>query len=197
MDPISNKKEFDDLTVNLRDLAYSYIEKYSPSKQQTKTYLLKKYLKKFQGSRQKKEVTEIINNIVSNLEKSHFLNDSLYSDSKARMLFRRGYSLNKIGHSLRSKGIEQKNIKSSLEKIRNEKSDPDFVSAMKICKKRRIGPMRPEANRELFYKKDIGILARSGFSYEVSKKILFNSDECSVLHSLILLSARVSREFSI
>jgi len=172
MDPISNKKEFDDLTVNLRDLAYSYIEKYNPSKQQTKTYLLKKYLKKFQGSRQKKEVTEIINNIVSNLEKSHFLNDSLYSDSKARMLFRRGYSLNKIGHSLRSKGIEQKNIKSSLEKIRNEKSDPDFVSAMKICKKRRIGPMRPEANRELFYKKDIGILARSGFSYEVSKKIL-------------------------
>ena len=58
MDPISNKKEFDDLTVNLRDLAYSYIEKYNPSKQQTKTYLLKKYLKKFQGSRQKKEVTK-------------------------------------------------------------------------------------------------------------------------------------------
>ena len=172
MDPISNKKEFDDLTVNLRDLAYSYIEKYSPSKQQTKTYLLKKYLKKFQGSRQKKEVSEIINNIVSNLEKSHFLNDSFYSDSKARMFFRRGYSLNKIGHSLRSKGIEQKNIKLSLEKIRKEKSDPDFVSAMKICKKRRIGPIRPEANRELFYKKDMGILARAGFSYEISKKIL-------------------------
>ena len=54
MDPISNKKEFDDLTINLRDLAYSYIEKYNPSKQQIKTYLLKKYLKKFQGSSQKK-----------------------------------------------------------------------------------------------------------------------------------------------
>ena len=64
MDPISNKKEFEDLTANLRDLAYSYIEKYSPSKQQTKTYLLKKYLKKFQGSKTKKEITEIIDNIV-------------------------------------------------------------------------------------------------------------------------------------
>ena len=32
--------------------------------------------------------------------------------------------------------------------------------------------MRPEANRELFYKKDMGILARSGFSYDISKKIL-------------------------
>jgi len=172
MDPISNKKEFDDLTVNLRDLAYSYIEKYNPSKQQTKTYLLKKYLKRFQGSKQKKEVTEILDNIVSNLEKSHFLNDSLYSDSKARSLFRRGYSLNKIIYSLKIKGIEQKNIKLSLEKIKNEKSDPDFVSAMKICKKRRIGPIRHESNRELFYKKDMGILARSGFSYEISKKVL-------------------------
>ena len=47
MDPISNKKEFDDLTINLRDLAYAYIEKYNPSKQQIKTYLLKKYLTKF------------------------------------------------------------------------------------------------------------------------------------------------------
>ena len=58
------------------------------------------------------------------------------------------------------------------QKIKNEKSDPDFISAMKICKKRRIGPMRPESNRELFYKKDMGILARSGFSYDISKKIL-------------------------
>ncbi len=137
MDSISNKKEFDDLTINLRDLAYSYIEKYNPSKQQTKTYLLKKYLTKFQGSKQRKEITEIIDNIVSNLEKSHFLNDKLYSDSKARMLLRRGYSLNKINNSLRVKGIEQKNIQDTLEKIKNNEPDPDFNSAMKICKKKK------------------------------------------------------------
>ena len=57
MDPISNKKEFEDLTANLRDLAYSYIEKYNPSKQQIKIYLLKKYLKKFQSSKAKKEIS--------------------------------------------------------------------------------------------------------------------------------------------
>ena len=41
-----------------------------------------------------------------------------------------------------------------------------------MCKKRRIGPSREENNRPLFYKKDIGILARAGFSYEISKKIM-------------------------
>ena len=172
MDPISNKKEFEDLTANLRDLAYSYIEKYNPSKQQTKTYLLKKYLTKFQGSKSRKEVSEIIDKIVIGLEKHNYLNDALYSDAKARNLYRRGYSLNKISYSLKSKGLEEKFIKNSIDKIKNEKSDPDFVSAIKICKKKRIGPMRPGANRELFYKKDMGVLARSGFSYDISKKLL-------------------------
>ena len=186
MDSISNKKDFDDLTRNLRDLAYTYIEKYNPSKQQIKTYLLKKYLRKFQGTKVKKEITQIIENIVVNLEKNNFLNDSLYSDSKARSLLRRGYSLNKISNSLRSKGIDNNNIKLSLEKIKNDKPDPDFNSAMKICKKRRIGPMRTESNRPLFYKKDMGILARSGFSYDISKKILsMKKDEFNQLIIII------------
>ena len=70
------------------------------------------------------------------------------------------------------KGIDQKYIKSSISKIKENESDPDFFSAIKICKRRRIGPSREESNRTLFYKKDISILARSGFSYEVSKKVL-------------------------
>ena len=53
MNPIYNKKDFEDLSTNLKDLAYSYIEKYSPSKQQLKIYLLKKYLTKFRGSQTK------------------------------------------------------------------------------------------------------------------------------------------------
>ena len=38
-------------------------------------------------------------------------------------------------------------------KIKDDKIEPDFVSALKLCKRRRIGPLRPESNRELFYKK--------------------------------------------
>ena len=88
------------------------------------------------------------------------------------MLLRRGYSLNKINQSLRQKGIEYKYIKQSIEKIKDDKIEPDFVSALKLCKRRRIGPIRPSSNRELFYKKDMGILARGGFNFELSKRVL-------------------------
>ncbi len=172
MNPTANKSDFEDLTTNLRDLAYSYLEKYSPSKQQLKVYLLKKYLTKIKGTKSKKEVTTIINEIVINLEKNKILNDEMYSDSKARMYLRRGYSLNKINQTLRNKGVDSKFINQSINKIKEDQIEPDFVSALKLCRRRRIGPLRPDANRELFYKKDMGILARGGFSFELSKRVL-------------------------
>ena len=172
MNPTLNKSDFEDLTTNLKDLAYSYLEKYSPSKQQLKIYLLKKYLLKIKGTKSKKEVSLIIDKIVANLEKNRIINDELYSDSKARMFLKRGYSLNKINQTLRTKGIDSKFIKKTIDKIKDNEIEPDFVSALKLCKRRRIGPLRPEANRELFYKKDMGILARGGFSFELSKRVL-------------------------
>ena len=172
MNPTVNKNDFEDLTTSLRDLAYAYLEKYSPSKQQLKVYLLKKYLTKIKGTKSKKEVTLIIDEIISKLEKNRVLNDEMYSDSKARIFLRRGYSLNKINQSLRNKGIDSKFIKQSIDKIKEDEIEPDFVSALKLCKRRRIGPLRPESNRELFYKKDMGVLARGGFSFELSKRIL-------------------------
>ncbi len=172
MNPILNKKDFEALSTNLKDLAYSYLEKYNPSKQQLKVYLLKKYLVKFSGSKTKKEVSDLINNILENLEKNRLINDELYSDSKARTLLKKGYSLNKINQSLKNKGIDNNIIKNSINKIKENNIEPDFVSAIKLCKRRRLGPVRPESNRELFYKKDMGVMARSGFNYEISKKVL-------------------------
>ena len=186
MNPTSNKSDFEDLTTNLRDLAYSYLERYSPSKQQLKVHLLKKYLTKIKGTKSKKEVSNIIDEIILGLEKNKILNDELYSDSKARMFLRRGYSLNKINQSLRNKGIETKYIKQSIDKIKEDEMEPDFVSALKLCKRRRIGPLRPDANRELFYKKDMGILARGGFSFELSKRVLdLETDEFHKLVKII------------
>ena len=172
MNPTLNKSDFEDLTTNLKDLAYSYLEKYNPSKQQLKVYLLKKYLTKIKGTTSKREVSSIIDEIILNLEKNKIINDELYSDSKARMFLRRGYSLNKINQSLRNKGIDSKHIKQSIDKIKEDQIEPDFVSALKLCKRRRIGPLRPEANRELFYKKDMGILARGGVNFDLSKRVL-------------------------
>ena len=172
MNPIKNKKDLETTIEEITNFAHLYLEKYSPSKQQLKTYLYKKLVKKYQGISNKKEIFNLIDAVVSSLVDQKFLSDRYYSDTKSKAFLKRGYSLNKIRYSLIKKGIDEKFIKASISKIKENESDPDFFSAIKICKRRRIGPLREESNRTLFYKKDISILARSGFSYETSKKIL-------------------------
>jgi len=172
MNPIKNKKNLEETIDEIRTFAYSYIEKYSPSQQQLKIYLLKKLIKSQQKTSSKKEIFNLIDSVIATLVDQKFLSDKYYSDAKSKAFYRRGYSLNKIRYNLIKKGINQKYIKASISKIKENESDPDFFSAIKICKRRRIGPNREESNRSLFYKKDISILARSGFSYETSKKVL-------------------------
>ena len=173
MIPIRNRKKTLEVTVEeMRNFALAYVEKYAPSKQQLKTYLLKKYLKTSLLNVKKQDVTNLIDIVLSDLEKNRFINDKFYSNSKARSMIQRGSSINKIRNYLIGKGINSEFIKETVDKIHDENSDQDFFSAIKICKKKRIGPARTEENRPLFYKKDISLLARNGFDFETSKKVM-------------------------
>ncbi len=97
MIPIKNKKKNFDYTVEeMRNFSFAYLEKYSPSKQQLKTYLLKKYLKSSATKVKKKDVIDLIDIVLFDLEKNKFINDKYYSDTKAKNLIQKGSSINKI-----------------------------------------------------------------------------------------------------
>ena len=173
MIPIRNKRKSLKVTVEeMRNFAFAYVEKYAPSKQQLKTYLLKKYLKISVPNVKKQDVNNLIDIVLSDLEKNRFINDKFYSHSKAKSMIQRGSSINKIRNYLIGKGISEEFIKETVNKIKDENSDQVFFSAIKICKKKRIGPARVEDNRSLFYRKDISLLARNGFNFETSKKVM-------------------------
>ena len=54
MNPIKNKKDLETTIDEIRNFAYSYLDKYSPSKQQLRTYLFKKLIKSKQKISSKK-----------------------------------------------------------------------------------------------------------------------------------------------
>jgi len=187
MIPIKNKKKSLEVTVDeMRNFSFAYIEKYAPSKQQLKTYLLKKYIKSKIPNVNKKNIIDLIDVVLEDLENTKFLNDQFYSDSKAKSLIQRGSSINKIRQYLMSKGVKNNYIKDTIDKIKDKNEDQDFFSAIKICKKKRIGPARNENNRSLFMKKDLGILARSGFDFETSKRVIdIDKDEFLKITNLL------------
>ena len=68
MIPIRNKKKTLEMTVEeMRNFAFVYVEKYAPSKQQLKTYLLKKYLKSSGSKVNKSDITNLIDIVLSDM----------------------------------------------------------------------------------------------------------------------------------
>ena len=161
-----------DTVEEIKELALKYLDKYQPSKKSLQIYLFRKAIDAQSNTIEKSEIIKKIDIVLDDLEEKGILNDTLYSEIKSKNFLKRGYSLNKIKQHLSQKGIGSELLKQTIEKIQNDHANPDFYSAIRICKKRRLGPYRPDANKEIFYKKDMGVLARSGFSYDLSKEVL-------------------------
>ena len=135
MIPIRNKKKTLKVTVEeMRNFAFSYVEKYAPSKQQLKTYLLKKYLKFSVPDVKKQDVNNLIDIVLSDLEKNRFINDKFYSDSKAKSMIQRGNSINKIRYYLIGKGIKDEFIKDTLSKFIDQNSEHRHIPLANISK---------------------------------------------------------------
>ena len=84
MNPIKNKKDLETTINEMRKFAYAYLEKYSPSKQQLRTHLFKKFLKKNQKISNKKELFNLIDTVIVTLIDQKLISDKYYSDLKTK-----------------------------------------------------------------------------------------------------------------
>ena len=74
MIPIKNKKKNLEATIDeMRNFALNYVEKFAPSKQQLKTYLLKKYLRSKVDNVKRSNISDLIEIVAEDLEKSKFI----------------------------------------------------------------------------------------------------------------------------
>ena len=159
----NRKKTLQATVEEMRNFSFAYIERYAPSKQQLRTYLLKKYLKANLENIKKQDITDLIDVVLQDLEKTKFINDKFYSESKSRSLIQRGSSVNKIRNYLMTKGINDRYIKETIDKIKEDNSDQDFFSGIKICKKKRIGPARVEDNQSTILQKGYCFISKKWF----------------------------------
>ena len=106
MNPIKNKKDLEASIDEIKNFAYSYLDKYSPSKQQLRIYLFKKLIKKKKTISSRKEIFNLIDVVIQTLVDEKFLSDKYYSDAKSKVFLRRGYSINKIRYNLGAEELD-------------------------------------------------------------------------------------------
>ena len=69
MIPSKSKKNLEATVEEIRKFSFSYLEKYAPSKQQLRIYLLKKFFKSSNFYVAKSELLTLIDLVISDLEK--------------------------------------------------------------------------------------------------------------------------------
>ena len=111
--------------------------------------------------------------IIERYQASGLLDDRRYASTIAWSLRERGSSAWAIEHKLAARGVDASAIRDAISDADKDcDEDAELVSARRFARRRRLGPHRPDAERKARRDRDLGALARAGFSLDVARRVL-------------------------
>ena len=149
----------------LMKYAINYLSKYSSSKANLEIILNKKIRRLKIEKKDKFFLYNSIEKIINDLEKNNLINDYNYISSKFDLFFHQGKSRIFIKSFFQQKGIEKDVIDKAFETFEKNNSNWEAESAKIFAKKKRLSNDKDK-------EKNLSKLARAGFNFEISKKIL-------------------------
>ncbi len=146
--------------------AIDYLSKYDSSKNNLLNILKSKIFRLEINGIEKNKLLNTLNNIIIKLEKNKFIDDNRYSLSKITSLSRAGKSKKYIFSYLLKKGVLKFDIQNCLNEFEKNDDNWELNSAKLFAKKKKFYDSKDS------YEKKLAKMARAGFNYEISKKIL-------------------------
>lgn len=158
---------------SLRNIALYYLQRYASSRENLKRVLMRRVLRSAQIHEiDMDEASGWVDALVEQLASSGMVNDLTYAEGRMRALFRRGVSPNGIRQRLQQKGVEGDAIEQVMNTLYAANYDPNLKAAIKLAKRRRLGPYRLAEKRQERQDKDLAALARAGFDYQTAQKVI-------------------------
>lgn len=109
----------------------------------------------------------LIDPVVARTVSSGLVDDRRYAEARVASFRRRGASTRGIKAKLAAKGVGREVVESALE---GEDGD-ERAAALALARRRKIGPFRP-GDRASFRQKDMAVLARAGFAFDVARGVI-------------------------
>lgn len=103
------------------------------------------------------------------------VDDRAYAMQQAASLSRRGVSTKGIRYRLAQKGVGEDLIRAALAALAAE-GGSELAAACALVRRRRLGPYRASEARLASQGRDLGILARAGFSLAIARRVLAAAD---------------------
>ena len=157
----------------LHKAALHYLERYASSTENLRRVLQRRIERsaRLHGT-DRSEAETWIEPIIGRLTELGLLDDRAFAEGRAISLHRRGASLRKIAGTLRQKGLGDEAIDDALRKLTEEAPAADFAAAVRLARRRRLGPWRDPALRGERRDRDLAALARAGFSFDLASRVV-------------------------
>ncbi|MEK9971400.1 MAG: regulatory protein RecX [Ferrovibrio sp.] len=172
----------------LEKAALFYLERYSSSAQNLRRVLDRKIRRSIEahGAPAREEAAGWVTDLIAKLQRNKLLDDRAYAESRVRRLYAEGKSLGRIKQTLAVKGIGKEDTEAAMARLEAEATAPvsDLPAAAAFARKRKLGPYRDPALRAEMRQKDLGALARRGFSHAVAMKVL-SADSVAALEEMV------------
>jgi regulatory protein len=156
----------------IENKALSYLDRFDASASR-----LRRVLEQFVRRRAKElgadasSFTSLIDEILNRYQASGVVDDRRYAASMARTLAERGASRQAILTKLLGRGVRAEVAQAVVVELGQEVGT-ELDAARTLVRKRRLGHCRPEAERRANFRRDLGVLARAGFPFDVAKAAL-------------------------
>ena len=161
----------------LENIALYYLQRYESSTSKLRDMLKRRVLRaKMQLGELPNEAPKWIEDIVQRMQELGYVNDKRYAQNTFRRLQNSGKSTRFIAGKLKQSGISADTINELVEEQENTTDEMDLNAAQRLVRKKKLGYLRPMEEQELMHKKDLAVLGRAGFSYEIASQALRKED---------------------
>ncbi|MCB8819358.1 regulatory protein RecX [Microvirga rosea] len=159
----------------LQRAAMAYLERYASSAENLRRVLRRKVEKRCRlRGEDPSEFHEAVDEVVAKSLRTGLVDDTRYAEARVATLRRRGGSARAIRAKLALKGIDRETIAAALDQDHDHdqvSEDPEEQAALALARRRRLGPFRP-GEREPYRDKDLAVLARAGFSFDIARRVV-------------------------
>ena len=161
-----------DKIIALKKYSIAYLSKYSSSKKNLERILKNKIRRMSPEKSERFVLYNKINDIINELESKKLINDDIFTETKINNYVILGKSKNFIVNNLLNKGLNRDLIETKINEYEDEFPNWEIEAAKKFAQKKRLGKYGSNLN---FSEKDLAKMARAGFNYSISLKILENN----------------------
>ena len=161
----------------LENSAAYYLGRFSTSSANLRRVMMRKiYLSATHHGTDTEEAEKWLDALIEKFERLGYLDDKAFAQMRARGLHARGTPLVGIKFKLMKQGVGEDDIAAALTHLEeeNETRDLDWDAAIKLARRRRLGPYGShdlEVRKER-REKDMSALARAGFGYDIAQRIV-------------------------